>query len=856
MNSPELEDRLEQFDYRVKMNGVAAAKVWLEGRCGSEEADRVWTEYRARIREVRERPGKGLKALDDGQDGWYLPPAPFDAPRWSHARKQLGLDEASLQKTDDVANAILARLRNPADSNRATRGLVLGHVQSGKTTSFLSVAAKAADAGYNLIIVLAGIHNSLRRQTQDRAVRTLVHKRNLWWLGTSIGDFRPDGNPLASHLSGDAKRGLLVVKKNKIVLKRLANWLETSSDAERRSFKILVIDDEADQAGLNVADGLEPQGIHEQLMRILNLQPENRADGEDEYCCAYLAYTATPYANILTSQEFGGLYPRNFIYPLDQPPGYVGPKELFGENRVGNPVKLVPHDSPSDVEQGLEDAVRWFVLATAARAALEGSASAFHSSMLVHTSGSTEEQAAYQPKVEAILKKIQDEFVRDPEAMRNRYEDELREVPPDQAGPNNSQEPSADWDSVRSHLASVLNRLILREPANDPFEEDGKTQQAKSGVIVDNSTVDWIDRLTYSNTKANPPEPSVTVIAIGGNTLSRGLTLEGLVCSYFARTTQTLDSLMQMGRWFGYRPGYRHLTRLWTTPDQLHGFTDIVRIETEIREELTWMIKQGLTPADYGPRIRTSPLFEITRRSVMKAVRRQISFSDSVIDPSMLNVAESAMKHNQELCIGLATQLAAPVGDSTDPSQSFTNVPNEVIRQFLADFRYHELDRIDQAAILRYIDEVYGGGEDGKAHTWNVMFKSNSQRGTDTFNFGGTVGTVQTVRRAKTAGLPDAHIGGLVHSGDHRADLGFEPSSARYRDAHEPPLLMVYAIDSMSRPNGNRIPLGLEDNPIGIAIAMPRNEQFVEYLQPALPSGARLVVDADEGADLGDFQSE
>ncbi len=119
----------------------------------------------------------------------------------------------------------------------------------------------------------------------------------------------------------------------------------------------------------------------------------------------------------------------------------------------------------------------------------------------------------------------------------------------------------------------------------------------------------------------------------------------------------------------------------------------------------------------------------------------------------MLNVAESAMKHNQELCIGLAAQLAAPVGDSTDLiATSFTNVPNEVIRQFLADFRYHELDvRIDQAAILRYIDEVYGGGEDGKAQSWNVMlFKSNSQRETDTFDFGGAVGVpVQTVRRAK-----------------------------------------------------------------------------------------------------------
>ena len=856
MDAIDLEERLENFDHRVRLHGLDSARETLEATRGPEDAAVIYAEYVARIGQVREA-GTALWDSDDEDSslGWYLPPPLHRAPRWSYARGQLGLDEASLEKTDAVANEILARLRDPNASNRATRALVVGHVQSGKTTNFLSVAAKAADAGYNLVIVLAGIHNALRRQTQDRAVRTLVHKRDLWWLGTAVGDFRSDGNPLSTHLSGGGKRGLLVVKKNKAVLKRLADWLEESNDAARRDFKILVIDDEADQAGLDVAPGTVRQGIHAQLMRILNLQPENRKEGEDEYCCAYLAYTATPYANILTSQEEDGLYPRNFIYPLDQPPEYVGPQELFGANQVGNPVKVMSHDSTSDLDQGLEDAVRWFVLATAARAAIEGSVDKFHSSMLVHVSGSTEEQIAYRPRVEAILLKIRDEFERNPDAMRDRYETGLLEVPAQQAGPKGSEETSADWASIQSHIAPVLRRLIHREASTDPYEEDGRMQQAKSGVIVDNSKVDWIDRLAYSDIKAKPPEPSVTVIAIGGNTLSRGLTLEGLVCSYFARPSRTYDSLMQMGRWFGYRRGYRHLTRIWTTSELLHWFIDLARVETELRDELAWMIKEGLSPAQYGPRIRTSSYLNITRPSVQKSVDRHVSFSDRVIDPSMLNVSVAAMKSNQKLCRELAKKMDHPIEGAKGPSPLFSNVPHEVVREFLHEFQHHESDiRIDMPGILRYLDQVVANSGKGEAQTWNVMFKSNSQKGTDPFNFEGNVGSVQTIVRAKAAGLPDAHIGGLVDSSDHRSDFGHEPASAKYRDDNEPPLLMVYAIDSKSEPRGNRVELGLDDNPLSIAIALPRNEKYVEYVQPALR--AEALVHLDDNVDLGDFESE
>lgn len=454
---------------------------------------------------------------------------------------------------------------------------MLGHVQSGKTTSFLSVAAKAADVGYDLVIILAGVHNSLRRQTQDRATRTLVHQPGLWWLGTAVGDFKRDGNSLSAHLAGNGKRGLLVVKKHSKILEELANWLEAESDSSLRSRAVLVIDDEADQAGLDVASGDQLEGVHKQLMRIINLRTST-----DERRVAYLAYTATPYANILTSQDPHGLYPRDFIYSLAKPTGYVGAEELFGDDSIGRPVRLEDdEDSDEVLTQGMRDAIRWFVLATAARAVLEGGVDRFHSSMLIHTTQLTQDQLGYRPAIDAYLAELNLEFESDETEMSSSYAEVLSQVPPAE---EDLGEQRAAWPEVRLWISTVLERLIQRTPAAEPFKEDGRVQQAHSGVIVDNSKVPWTDRLTYSDMDAG--QPGVTVIVVGGNTMSRGLTLEGLVCSYFARTSRTYDSLMQMGRWFGYRPGYRHLVRIWTTQTLLDWFRELNQVERSLRDEL------------------------------------------------------------------------------------------------------------------------------------------------------------------------------------------------------------------------------------------------------------------------------
>lgn len=838
MEAEHLEDALEAFGSRVKRNGLEVAEANLRSRRPAD-AEQVLAEFHRRVG-IPLRNGRGL--LADDAHGWYMPRPDHDSPRWNYARAKLGLPDEVVEKTAKTADEILARLANPCGEEIATRGLVLGHVQSGKTTSFLSVAAKALDNDYDLVIILAGVHNSLRRQTQDRATRTLVHKPNLWWLGTALGDFRPDGNALSSHLAGDGKRGLLVVKKHSVILRKLADWLEKESDASLRNLAVLVIDDEADQAGLDVSKDGELEGVHKQLRRIVDLRTS-----DEKRRCAYLAYTATPYANILTSQVDYGLYPRDFIYPLEKPVAYVGSQELFGDTRVGDPVQIEEEDPDELLTVGLRKAIRWFIAATAARAALEGGVERFHSSMLIHTTQSTEEQISYRPIVEGYLRELNEEFRRNQLAMRDFYLDALRQVPTRQGGGDGYvDERVADWPEVAPHVPEVLKRLLERTSAGEPFKEDGRTLRAHSGVIVDNSKVDHVDRLTYSEIAAG--QPSVTVIAIGGNTLSRGLTLEGLVCSYFARTARTYDSLMQMGRWFGYRPAYRHLMRVWTTQGLFDWFQELNAVEQDLRRELEWMQEQKLKPSQYGPRIRTSPNMNITRAAAMRSVAKEISYSDQLVDLAWLDLDDEVISHNQSLAMELARGLGA--SEQIGQSLLFRSVPIERIKSFIDGFALHvEEKRLDKPSFASYLAK-----EAINLSQWNVIFKSTARGEGSTFDFGGDVGLVGTVKRGRVAHASVALIQSLVDTGDHRLDMaGSDPAGgAKNRSEGEPPLVVIYAIDRTSQPTGKsrRVALGANLHPISFSLALPRSQSFVEYVAPVVAEIEASTLD------LGDYRDE
>lgn len=840
MDQTDLDRLLERHDERmIRLGSRSAAEELLRGELGDEVAELVIGAHRERMGPLVPAPlATTPRPAEPVEPGEWNPHPDFQSPRWQYAKSQLKLPPPAIEETDAVTTEILRLIGDPKRKSITTRGLVLGYVQSGKTTNYLSLAAKAADNGYDLIVILSGVHNSLRRQTQNRAERALLHQRHLWWLGTPLKDFHGDGNPVSTHLAGDGKRGLLVVKKHPRVLEKLAEYLESGVPDQ---FAALIIDDEADQAGLDVADGPVREGVHRQLYRIINLE---KPDGSKR--CAYVGYTATPYANILTTQDESGLYPKDFIYPLHKPDGYVGSEELFGDSRVGNPIRIERDISDDILTAGLRDAIRWFVVATAARAALEGSPEMFHSTMLIHTTQKKAVHQTYRPVIESYLKYLVQDLAANESTMQEFYLEGLQQVPASADGTDDSiNEAAAPWDGVREHLPAVLDRLINGTPSGDEFEEDGQVQQAHSGVIVDNSAVPWRDRLTYSDLEVG--ESGVTVIAIGGNTLSRGLTLEGLVCSYFARASKTYDTLMQMGRWFGYRRGYRHLVRVWTTQELFDWYQELNKVEQELRDELLWMRERGFKPHEYGPRILQSPFLNITRQAAMRSVVRHVSYSDSRVELAWLNLDLTALQTNQQLVRDLAIGLGD--AESSDRSVLFRGVPLERVMQFVRDFQYHEQERrLDPPSFERYVE-----AEQANLSSWNVLFRSQ-QKGPSTFEHGGDVGTVQTVVRSRQKEATPAYIGSLVDSGDHRVDLGpLDPDSGvHYRAKGEPPLLIIYAIDPTSTPLAHRgdarAPLDAPTTPISLALVLPQSSVTLDYVAPDIGG-------PEEEPDFGDFET-
>ena len=536
-------------------------------------------------------------------DGWYEGPDLENDIFWPPLRTiiERNLGEDALRSIDDSSTKILREAQMPSIPELRQRGLVVGYVQSGKTTNFMSVIAKAADAGFRLIIVLTGTIESLRRQTQKRLEDQLMHTTESRWslLTTDEKDFEETKN--AAQLANPDIRFLAVVKKNRRRLEALNDWIDGAGDSAL-SCPILVIDDEADQASINVQTSAKDdrsaiKNDRSAINRLIgDLLRRNRT--------SYIAYTATPFANILIDpNDSQDLYPKDFIHVLPMPEGYFGTEQVFGRDAlpsedpdeisddVHDIIREIPEDELNEVRppsrnieawnpavpESLSQAIRWFLLATAEPAG-RGDAGK-HSSMLIHTSSRTDAHEALASEVDAEIRSVREGIrtgrLRD--ALRTQWESEtgLNPLNPDYGEP-------LSFDQVWEGLPDVAGDLE---------------------TIIDNGTSE--ERLDY--------EAKIrTVIAVGGNTLSRGLTLEGLVCSYFARSSRTYDTLLQMGRWFGFRRGYEDLVRIWMPGSLSTWYHDLATVEEDLRRDIARYEFEGLTPQSFQARVRTHPAMQVT----------------------------------------------------------------------------------------------------------------------------------------------------------------------------------------------------------------------------------------------------
>jgi hypothetical protein len=657
-----------------------------------------------------------------------------------------------VNRLDEFTDRILGLVENPKREGAwDCRGMVVGQVQSGKTANYSGLVCKAADSGYRVIIILAGMLNSLRSQTQFRldesflgfnTQRATAYNQNNQRLGVGLRRFQQD-EPIAHSLTGSAEDGdfnrtvanqigvipggndpvIVVVKKNRRILENLRQWLslraQDGADGRQQitGIPLLVIDDEADNASVNTkAIPLDENGnpLPDYDVTAINGLIRQLLDTFQK--SAYIGYTATPFANIFidpsdeTARHGEGLFPRSFIVSLPAPSNHVGPERVFGLDRDpeagiltaqdGLPIIVPIEDAETWLPTGhkngypveglpdsLRQALRVFILTCAARKAR--GQQPLHNSMLVHVTRFTSVQGRVAEAVNAELHSL---------VNRLRYGDGTFKPPL-------LEQLKDEWETDFKPKTRIILDMGINDTEITPLawaQVEPHLVEAASAVTVKviNGTV--ADVLDYRN---NPNGASI--VAIGGDKLSRGLTLEGLSVSYFLRSSKMYDTLMQMGRWFGYRPGYLDLCRLYTTDDLIEWYRHIALASVELKREFEHMAAIGGTPRDYGLRVRTHPNgLQITGASKLRTgTEMKVSFSGTIAETVVLFSNPEVLRANADAVESFLQRAQATGQRRNDKSRAvWSHVPADEIIRFLQDYRTHpEALKVSSDNMARFI---------------------------------------------------------------------------------------------------------------------------------------------------------
>lgn len=682
---------------------------------------------------------------------------------WLEKEAELAVND--IEEIDESTDTILGLLEDPERKGAwDRRGLVVGSIQSGKTENYAALICKAADAGYKVIIVLAGLYNSLRSQTQIRLEKAFLgfttnenNPKGLVGVGLYDQDFSITPNCGTNQkekgdfsrramvnfsITPESRPWLFVVKKNKYVLENIVKWLKgiTNSTGKDKKinldFPLLLIDDESDNASVDTEEGSvvgdianedhNPKTINRLIRTILKYFNKK----------AYVGYTATPFANIFihdlahTTDEGQDLYPSSFIINLGISSEYIGPEKVFGNDAYCNETIRCVTDSadwlPSkqnvdsfllsnSLPESLQEAIQAFILCCAARCCRGDGTK--HCSMLVHVTRINNLQSQVYEQIRKYLKDIQrrinrrinDQLIRD--SLRSLWESDFqssmkwfRDNSPEDAGRYVS------WEEILPVLRNVVMDITVS--------------------CVNGRAKDALD---YENHR----ETGYKVIAVGGNKLSRGLTLEGLSVSYFIRPSKMYDTLMQMGRWFGYHSGYADLCRLYTTLGLCQSYRYITEATAELREEFEVMSAMGETPKSFGLKVRTHPALLVTSPMKMRTAHDiRVSFSGTAPETVTFLPEENARKDNLRCVSDFLRSLGTP--SEINPSRTtgklssrswkgflWHNVFSRQIMDWLEN--YHspaEAYRTNPAHLVEFIREMNKVSE---LTTWDV-YLNNSGR--------------------------------------------------------------------------------------------------------------------------------
>ncbi|MCW4452461.1 Z1 domain-containing protein [Kaistella sp. BT6-1-3] len=848
--------------------------------------------------------------------------ANIDFELWNRYKLDMQKNDPSfpVNDLDDFTNRILDKCVNPKKkASWDRRGMVVGHVQSGKTSNYVGLINKATDAGYKVIIVIAGTISSLRRQTQERIDSGYIGRNSsafirenqnkiigvgkinvdtdIYSLTSSYyksGDEGDFSQSVANRLNIPIGKNpvVFVIKKNKSILENLIDWFSKDVNAKivdgspkLFDVPVLIIDDEADAASVNASKSIEDiKTINKLIRTLLNLFNQN----------TFIGYTATPYANLFISQEHKeelttivknkeykigeDLFPRDFIINIKAPSNYIGAAKIFGfENPEGdekepldifraidrfngfdnknNPIyegdfdppffrtvnKFNKENLPEYLPKSLEKAIQSFILTCAIRR-LRGHENK-HNSMLIHVALLVK----WIDRVASLVNKKTKEYAN---AIRSEDAGILQEL---------KELYETDFVPTTDNVLENLDYKDIRIKQHSWEEVKGELKKAVSKIDVRSvhgtrSTTN----LEYHNIEEidyNRHENGLSVIAVGGSRLSRGITLEGLSVSYYLRTTKMYDSLMQMGRWFGYRLGYVDLCRLYTTEQIFEWFNHITMATEEMRNDFDEMTASHQRPKDFRLKVRNHHgLMTITSLAKLHFSKNiEISFSGTNPQTYQLLKTKSAIESNFKNFQSLLDIGNKPFEiikhKETDVIPRYVLIKDfdkEKIAAFLDNFKI-DLLRIKNARLGEYIltqNEIkewsvtivsntdvktfidFNGGSKKGERANNADVKTYQvQIGNETLELGCSVRNQQLLREGEYYLISKNQIDDTV---DRQVDLvvsGLKKNDAIKieREKEKKGLLLIYALDERGTPDvNNGIPI------IGYSLHFPKIENEVK----------------------------
>lgn len=612
---------------------------------------------------------------------------------WDAYVKQLksrNFGQGVIRVLDEDTDNILTECGNPSEAGPWTsKGLVMGDVQSGKTANYCGLISKAADAGYKVIVLLTGMIEDLRAQSQERLDEGFVGRDSRELLDRARSDrvigagrFNSKTPNVLTSIDSDFLKAnyralggiplqnirepvLLVMKKNSSPLSNLVEFLDSqmARGARRLDLPLLVIDDEADNASVNIRKDSDPATIN-RLIREL-LARFSRA--------SYVGYTATPFANVFIDSDIDDdLFPANFVYSLNTPNNYLGVASFFADSgshtgcvmdiRDAEPLLPYKHrkDHPVDeLPESLRDAMAVFLLSCAIRDLRNEQMR--HRSMLVNASRFTDVQSRIAESLKAELYQLVDE-IKQYLGNDDRWAGHARLARLHQLWAENYEDCGTSWDEVRARLHESVSTVK---------------------VITVNQKTEASERLNYGQYATS--RYGRRVIAVGGLTLSRGLTLEGLCVSYFYRNSKAYDTLLQMGRWFGYRPGYDDLCRIWVDPLARDWYAHLAGVVEELRLDIRRMHAQRLPPSRFGMRVRShgDALIVTALNKMRNASRVEVTISYSAFGAETPLLPDDVGRNGRNLAHLIAFLGELPPAAKVGNRLHWQGVSRTMVRRFL-----------------------------------------------------------------------------------------------------------------------------------------------------------------------------